>query len=163
MRRRYAVVWWEYCWGILAHMWLLAKLWPWGKFHFCKRSVMFAGYILDWEEYQPIMELSMPIQPALTDVCAWFGLFNHVAPFLAVAPIMEPFWELKKSVYWDEQLQAIFSSAKDTIGHLAAEGLRYYDVLRPTATGRIHWLQLPGYWIPYYAAVYQESPLCSTQ
>ncbi|ROT84068.1 hypothetical protein C7M84_022732 [Penaeus vannamei] len=102
-------------------------------------------YVLDWEEYQPskdlvrsIMEFTMPTRPTLTDVRAWFGLVNQVAPFLAVAPIMEPFRELlkkpvAKSVYWDEQLQAIFSSAKDTIGQLAAAGLRYYDVSRPKA------------------------------
>jgi len=146
------------------------------KFHFCKRSVTFAGYVLDWEEYQPskdlvrsIMEFTMPTRPTLTDVRAWFGLVNQVAPFLAVAPIMEPFRELlkkpvAKSVYWDEQLQAIFSSAKDTIGQLAAAGLRYYDVSRPTAAFTDYSRQGIGFLVmqQYCQCISQESPLCCT-
>ena len=63
---------------------------------------------------------------------------NQVAPFLAVAPIMEPFRELLKkpggrTVYWDDTLAAIFKSAKETIKNLAAEGLKFYDTSRPTA------------------------------
>lgn len=27
------------------------------KFHFCRRSVTFAGYLLGWEEYQPSRDL----------------------------------------------------------------------------------------------------------
>ena len=51
---------------------------------------------------------------------------------------MESFRELLKkpggkAVYWDKQLEALVTSAKDTIGRLAAEGLRFYDVSRPTA------------------------------
>ena len=68
------------------------------KFTFCKRNVMFAGYLLGWENYQPskdlitsITDFVMPARPSLTDVRSWFGLVNQVAPFLAVAPIMEPF------------------------------------------------------------------------
>lgn len=43
-----------------------------------------------------------------------------MAPFLTVDPILEPFRELLKKptvkfVYWDEQFQALFLSAKDTI------------------------------------------------
>lgn len=76
--------------------------------------------------------------PTVTDVRACFGLVNQVAPLLAVALIMEPYRELLKkplkSMYWDQQVQAIFSSAKDSIGHLASEGLRCYEISRPTAT-----------------------------
>ena len=54
----------------------------------------------------------MPSQPSITDVRSWFGLVNQVAPFLAVAPLMEPFRELlkkpaTKSVYWDTAAQHI--------------------------------------------------------
>lgn len=61
-----------------------------------------------------------------------------MAPFLTVDPILEPFRELLKKptvkfVYWDEQFQALFLSAKDTIEEPVAEVLCYYDVSRSTA------------------------------
>ncbi|ROT77985.1 hypothetical protein C7M84_003304 [Penaeus vannamei] len=132
------------------------------KLHFCKRSVTFAGYVLDWEEYhlskelvRSIMEFTMPTKPTLTNVRAWFGLVNQVAPFIVVAPFKDPFRELLKKpvaklVDWDEQLQAIFSSVKDTIEDLAAVRLRYYDVSRPTAVFTDYSCQGAGF---YYAAV----------
>ncbi|ROT66065.1 hypothetical protein C7M84_015931 [Penaeus vannamei] len=97
----------------------------------------------------------------------WFG--QPSGTILAVAPIMEPFRELlkkpvAKSVYWDEQLQAIFSSAKDTIGQLAAAGLRYYDVSRPTAAFTDYSRQGIGFLVmqQYCQCISQESPLCCT-
>ena len=82
---------------------------------------------------------------------------------------MEPFRELlkkpvAKSVYWDEQLQAIFSSAKDTIGQLAAAGLRYYDVSRPTAAFTDYSHQGIGFLVmqQYCQCISQESLLCCT-
>lgn len=80
----------------------------------------------------------IPPRPSLTDIRSWFGLVNQVAAFLSVAPLMEPFRELLrkpsgKIVYWDSQLQSIFETTKETLGRLAAEGLQYYDITRPTA------------------------------
>ncbi|KAG0723962.1 hypothetical protein GWK47_041627 [Chionoecetes opilio] len=51
---------------------------------------------------------------------------------------MEPFRELLKkpggkAVLLGQAVGAPLTSAKDTIGRLAAEGLRFYDVSRPTA------------------------------
>lgn len=105
------------------------------KFHFCRRSFTFAGYLLGWDGYQ---QFKMPAKPTLTDVWAWFGLVNQVTPFLAVASVIQPFRELLRkpsgrAVYWDKQLEGPVASAKDTIGRLAAEGLRFYDVSRPIA------------------------------
>ena len=105
------------------------------KFKFCRRNVDFAGYHLEWDQYRPsgdlleaISSFQMPAQPTLTDVRAWFGLVNQVAPFLAVAPLMEPFRELLKrpsgkQVYWDAQLRSIFEQSRDVIGLMAKEGL----------------------------------------
>ncbi|KAK4301582.1 hypothetical protein Pmani_026360 [Petrolisthes manimaculis] len=92
----------------------------------------------------------MPPRPSRTDIHSWFGLVNQVAPFLAIAPIMEPFRELLKKpngkhIYWDSTLDAIFKTTKETIGRLAAEGLRYYDTSRPT--------MVPRNRVPRYAAV----------
>ncbi|KAG0726007.1 Transposon Ty3-I Gag-Pol polyprotein [Chionoecetes opilio] len=144
------------------------------KFRFCRRSVTFAGYLLGWEGYQPsrdlvnsITDFKMPAQPTLTDVRSWFGLVNQVAPFLAVAPVMEPFRELLKkpggkAVYWDKQLETLFTSGKDTIGRLAAEGLRFYDVSHPTAVLTDYSRQGIGFLVlqQYCECVSEKSPLC---
>ena len=115
------------------------------KFKFCKREVEFVGYHVGWEAYHPtedrlsaVKNFPMPPEPSITDIRAWYGLVNQLAPFLATAPVMAPFRDLlkkpvKKKVYWDEQLQREFEKAKDTICQLAKEGLMYYDKSRPTA------------------------------
>ena len=114
------------------------------KFMFCRREVDFVGFHLSWDEYAPtsdrlaaIRDFNMPAQPSITDIRSWFGFVNQIAPFLATAPIMEPFRDLLKKpsgkkVYWDEQLQQKLHQAKETICQLARDGLAYYDRTRPT-------------------------------
>ena len=115
------------------------------KFRFCRKEVDFVGFHLGWDEYKPtrerlaaIMDFSMPDNPTLTDIRSWHGFINQLAPFLATAPIMEPFRELlkkshSKQVYWDDQLQQTFKKAQDIICQLARDGLSYFDKSRPTA------------------------------
>ena len=144
------------------------------KFRFCRRNVEFAGYHLDWEQYQrgeelvkSITEFQMPSQPSITDIRSWFGLVNQVAPFLAVAPLMEPFRELlkkpaAKSVYWDTQLRSIFEETRSTIGQLASEGLRYYDITRPTMVITDYSKRGLGFVVmqQYCQCVSSEAPFC---
>ena len=57
---------------------------------------------------------------------------NRMAPFMATAPIMEPFTALlkdthNKHVYWDEQLRKRFEEVKSRVCQLVASGLQYYD------------------------------------
>ena len=115
------------------------------KFRFCQRQTEFVGYELDWDNYRPSIErmsaiknFPMPDSPTITDIRSWFGLVNQVAPFVAIAPVMEPFRELlKKSpyrkVYWDQRLQDSFVAARDSICKLLGDGLTYYDKTRRTA------------------------------
>ena len=80
----------------------------------------------------------MPQKPTITDIRSWFGFVNQLAPFLAAAPIMEPFRDLLKKkqqsrhVYWDENLQRKFECAQEVICKLARDGLAFYDKSRPT-------------------------------
>ena len=90
------------------------------KFRFARRNVEFAGYHLDWEQYQPgeelvrsITEFQMPPQPSITDIRSWFGLVNQVAPFLAVAPLKEPFRELLKK----PAAKSVYCSGSQTFSH----------------------------------------------
>ena len=73
----------------------------------------------------------MPSKPSLTDIRSFFGFVNQLAPFLAIAPIMAPFRDLLKkptgkSCYWDEQLQAKFTQAKNVICKLVEDGLALF-------------------------------------
>ena len=74
------------------------------KFRFCRREVEFCGYLIGWEGYRPcdemisaIKDFPMPAEPTITDIRAWFGLVNQLAPFIANAEIMSPFRDLLKS------------------------------------------------------------------
>lgn len=114
------------------------------KFKFGRREVDFVGFHVGWDAYRPteerlaaIRNFSMPVEPTLTDIRSWHGFVNQLAPFLATAPVMEPFRELLrkpqgKKVYWDENLKGKFQQAKDVICSLAKEGLTFYDKDRPT-------------------------------
>ena len=73
------------------------------KFKFCRREVEFVGFHLGWDEYKPtderlsaIKNFPMPQSPTITDIRSWYGFVNQLAPFLATAPIMEPFRDLLK-------------------------------------------------------------------
>ena len=83
-----------------------------------------------------ISSFPMPIQPTLSDIRAWLGLVNQVAPFLVITEIMKPFRDLlkgnSKTVYWDDYLQQCFLAAKEQICRLIAHGLISYDKLRKT-------------------------------
>ena len=55
--------------------------------------VEFVGYHVGWESYRPaddmiaaIKNFPIPVEPSISDVRAWFGLINQVAPFVAKAP-----------------------------------------------------------------------------
>ena len=114
------------------------------KFCFCRREVNFVGFQLGWDAYSPteeslaaIRNFSMPDSPTITDIRSWFGFVNQLAPFLATAPLMEPFRDLlkkssSKKVYWDSSLQEKFKQAQEAICKLAKDGLVYYDKARPT-------------------------------
>ena len=87
------------------------------KFRFCRREVEFVGFNLGWNSYAPatgklaaISRFPMPEKPTITDIRSFAGLVNQVAPFMATAPIMEPFRALLKDLqskhdYWDELLE----------------------------------------------------------
>lgn len=115
------------------------------KFRFCQRDCEFVGFNLGWEEYRPteeklaaIRNFLMPESPTITDIRSWFGLVNQLAPFMAPAPVMQPFRELlkrpvSKKVYWYQQLRQEFERSKEVFCRLDRDGLVYYDKSRPTA------------------------------
>lgn len=144
------------------------------KFTFCRREVDFVGFHVSWEEYYPteerlaaIRHFNMPAEPSLTDIRSWHGFVNQLAPFLATAPVMEPFRELLKKpqgkkVYWDENLQKKFQHAQEVVCSLAKEGLTFYDKNRPTIV-ITDWSKVGiGFVVlqQYCRCSMQESPFC---
>ena len=108
------------------------------KFMFCCKQLEFAGFNLGWERYTPsddilkaISNFPMPENPTLTDIRAWFGLVNQLAPFFATSKVMTPFRELlqsnSKTVYWDSHLQEIFETSRKSICEAALHGLKYFN------------------------------------
>ena len=117
------------------------------KFRFAKREVEFAGYCINWDGYRPsdntlsaIRDFPMPESPTITDIRAWFGLVNQIAPFITRYEWMSPFRDLlkfsvskAKKVYWDDNLQNIFERSRIALVKVATEGLAYYDITKRTA------------------------------
>ena len=115
------------------------------KFKFCRKEVDFAGYTLGWDKFflsnetlSTISNFRMPQQPSISDIRAWFGLVNQISPFFAATKVMEPFRELlkhtsstKKIVFWDERLQELFETSKQTICNEISNGLSYFNILKP--------------------------------
>ncbi len=112
------------------------------KFNFCQKELEFAGFKLGWDSYtasddmlSAISSFPMPEKPTISDVRAWFGLVNQLAPFFATCKIMQPFRELLQSgtrtgrtVYWDEVLQEVFDQSKKKIIDKAIQGLKYFNI-----------------------------------
>ena len=69
-------------------------------------------------------------------ICSWFGLVNQVAYSFAQAEVMAPFRELlsskNRNFYWDSSLDHIFEESKQKIISLIIEGVKSFQVDRPT-------------------------------
>ena len=72
---------------------------------------------------------------------SWFGLLNQVAYDFSVADRMQPFRHLLKPntpFQWTSELDAIFEESKVAIVREIEEGVRIFDMSKPTclATGQ---------------------------
>ena len=117
------------------------------KFRFSRKEVEFCGFLVGWNGYRlcddmisAIKNFPMPESPTITDIRAWFGVVNQLAPFIAKAEIMAPFRDLLKSknlkgkrVYWDDVLKSSFEHSKTELCDLATKGLTNYELNRDTA------------------------------
>ena len=78
---------------------------------------------------------NFPTPTCTTDIRSWFGLVNQVAYTFSQSRIMEPFRDLLKKgqrFYWDDRLETLFQQSKSEILSQAEEGVRSYDLRRPT-------------------------------
>ena len=59
------------------------------KFQFCRKEIDFAGFQISWERFKLSKDMvssikcfPMPEKPTISDISAWFGFVNQLAPFL---------------------------------------------------------------------------------
>ena len=110
------------------------------KFRFARECVEFAGFEVTMDGYRPANHLiaavrDFPTPSDKVDIRSWFGLVNQVAYTFSESGVMEPFRELmKKNVpfYWDERLDRLFQVSKDEIIRQSMEGVKAYDLQKPT-------------------------------
>ena len=110
------------------------------KFKFARETVEFAGFDVTIDGYKPAAHLlssiaNFPTPSNAVDVRAWFGLVNQVAYTFAQNRIMDPFRDLMKKgrkFYWDDTLDTLFRQSKKEILRQAEEGVRMYDLRKPT-------------------------------
>ena len=110
------------------------------KFKFCRDTVEWAGLEITPTNVRPSKKylqaiLDYPVPTDITGVRAWFGLVNQVAYAFSLTKRMLPFRELLKPstpFYWDENLQQAFEESKRQIVAEVEEGVRMFDINRPT-------------------------------
>ena len=110
------------------------------KFKFGRETVEFAGFDVTTEGYKPSQRIinairDFPTPTSTTDVRSWFGLVNQVAYTFSQSQVMHPFRCLlqgKKPFYWDSTLDELFRNSKEEIVRLIGEGVKAYDMDKPT-------------------------------
>ena len=110
------------------------------KFQFCQDTVEFAGLTITPSGIVPSAKMlsamrNFPSPTDLTGARSWFGLVNQVAWAYSLSPVMAPFREIIKpnsKFYWDDSLEKIFQSSKETIVNLVIDGVQSYNVTKRT-------------------------------
>lgn len=110
------------------------------KFQFCQQTVDFAGLTITSKSVQPSAKIVAAIRnyPPPTDITkarAFFGLANQVQWAYANSKEMAPFRSLVKpnsTFIWTEELKQLFTACKEKILHQVNDGVKYFDLKRPT-------------------------------
>ena len=136
------------------------------KFVFASETVEFAGFEITPTTVRPCKKsleaiLSFPTPQNITDMRSWFGLLNQVAYAFSVAEHMQPFRHLLKPgtlFQWTPELDKLFEESKLAIVREIEEGVRIFDMSKPTCLAT-DWSKTGiGFWL------YQKHCSCeSTQ
>ena len=125
------------------------------KFDFGQDEVEFAGFEITNDSVRPCVKFFEAIQDyptprSISDIRSWFGLINQVSYAFAVTEYLNPFRELLKpntQFEWTDELDEIFEESKRVIIEEIKEGVRIFDMARPTCLatdwskdGIGHWL-----------------------
>ena len=110
------------------------------KFQFAQEVIEFAGFEVTMSGYRPTKKTisaikDFPTPKTITDIRSWFGLINQVAFTFVHTKVMAPFRDLlssKRKFYWDTAMEEAFQQSKNEIIRLVHEGVRAFEVGRPT-------------------------------
>ena len=110
------------------------------KFKFAEDTVEFAGFEITTDSVRPCAKYlrairEFPTPKNITDVRAWFGVVNQVSYAFSMTSYMSPFRDLLKPstpFYWNQEMDAIFEKSKVKIVNEIIEGVRIFDVNKPT-------------------------------
>ena len=110
------------------------------KFKFARDTVDFAGFEVTPKGYQPSQRTikairDFPTPSNITDVRSWLGLVQYVTYTFSQSQLMQPFRSLtekKRPFYWDSELDELFRKSKEEIIRLIGDGVRSYDMNKPT-------------------------------
>ena len=125
------------------------------KFVFAQDQVDFAGFEITSDSVRPCRRYLQAIQDFptprnITDVRSWFGLINQVSYAFSMTDRMLPFRQLLKPsapFQWDVQLQRLFEESKAIIASEIEEGVRIFDVNRPTCLATDWSKSGIGFWL----------------
>ena len=82
-----------------------------------------------------------PTPTKTTDIRAWFGLVNQVSHYNQLTQLMlpfKPFLSKHKKFEWSDEMDRIFEQSKVAIIDAIKEGVRIYDITKPTCL-RLDW------------------------
>ena len=139
------------------------------KFQFRKDTVDFAGVTITADGVVPSEKIlsaitDFPPPTDLTSARAWFGLVNQVSWAYAVSPIMQPFRDPIKpnqQFYWDDNLEILFESSKNTIINLVKDGIKSFDLACQTCIQPDWSKEGIGYLLlQKHCQCTQKSPVC---
>ena len=110
------------------------------KFQFAMDTVDFAGLSITPTNIRPSEKFlssisNFPKPKDITGARAWFGLVNQGAYAFSMAKFMKPYRHLLKpsaKFQWNEELESIFETSKETIVQEIKEGVRLFEPSRPT-------------------------------
>jgi hypothetical protein len=135
------------------------------KFQFAKRTVNFAGFRISEATIEPLPKYldairQFPTPTSTTDIRSWFGLVNQVANYAQLRDFMalfKPFLSPKHKFSWTDELDQAFNDSKNAIIEAIKDGVRIFDMSKPTCL-RTDW-SLNG--IGYF--LLQKHCECSSQ
>ena len=111
------------------------------KIVFGKKNVEFAGFELTEDGYKPTKNMlqaiaNFPVPQNITDVRSFYGLIEQVAYAFSKSESLHPFRELLKkssTFYWSQELTDLFEKSKKIIVKEVSNGVKTYEIGRPTA------------------------------
>ncbi|XP_077969846.1 uncharacterized protein LOC144424396 [Styela clava] len=106
------------------------------KFKFCQDTIIFAGLKITPAGIAPAPALldsikNFPPPTNIHDARSWHGLVNQISWAYAISPIMLPLKKGSKFI-WDDTLQSIFEKSKAKLITLCEEGIKSFDLHRPS-------------------------------